>query len=147
MRTPECTLKEVSLTDALLHAHEYAGLAGELPTQDVAVLRLLLAVLQTVFYRVDPEGNPSPLGRRGRGYRPLGPAVAEKTAARKTHLGVLGGLAGPVLAVSPREAFFIRWQRLKMELSLERRSSMARFHKAKIKCGYFPVIPGLKKII
>ena len=61
VRTPECTLKEVSLTDALLHAHEYAGLAGELPTQDVAVLRLLLAVLQTVFYRVDPEGNPSPL--------------------------------------------------------------------------------------
>ena len=61
VRTPECTLKEVSITDALLHAHEYAGLAGELPTQDVAVLRLLLAVLQTVFYRVDPEGNPSPL--------------------------------------------------------------------------------------
>ena len=35
VRTPECTLKEVSLTDALLHAHEYAGLAGELPTQTV----------------------------------------------------------------------------------------------------------------
>jgi CRISPR system Cascade subunit CasA len=61
VRTPDCTLKEVSLTDALLHAHEYADLAGELPTQDVAVLRLLLAVLQTIFYRVDLEGNPSPL--------------------------------------------------------------------------------------
>lgn len=61
VRTPNCTLKEVSLTDALLHAHEYADLAGELPTQDVAVLRLLLAVLQTIFYRVDVEGTPSPL--------------------------------------------------------------------------------------
>ena len=61
VRTPDCTLQEVSLTDALLHAHEYAALAGELPTQDVAVLRLLLAVLQTVFYRVDLEGTPSPL--------------------------------------------------------------------------------------
>lgn len=61
VRKPDCTMEEVSLTDALLHAHEYAGLAGELPTQDVAVLRLLLAVLQTVFYRVDLEGNVSPL--------------------------------------------------------------------------------------
>ena len=61
VRTPDCALQEVSLTDALLHAHEYAGLAGELPTQDVAVLRLLLAVLQTIFYRVDLEGSPSPL--------------------------------------------------------------------------------------
>ena len=37
---PDCTVREVSLTDALLHAHEYKSLAGELPTQDVAVLRL-----------------------------------------------------------------------------------------------------------
>ena len=37
----DCTVREVSLTEALLHAHEYKGLAGELPTQDVAVLRLL----------------------------------------------------------------------------------------------------------
>ena len=51
VRTPDCTLQEVSLTDALLHAHEYAALAGELSTQDVAVLRLLLAVLQTGFGR------------------------------------------------------------------------------------------------
>ena len=43
---PDCTIQEVSLTRALLHAQEYTDLAGELPTQDVAVLRLLLAVLQ-----------------------------------------------------------------------------------------------------
>ncbi len=57
----DCTIEEVSLTDALLHAHEYVDLAGELPTQDVAVLRLLLAVLHTIFYRVDLNGNDSPL--------------------------------------------------------------------------------------
>lgn len=57
---PDCTVREVSLTDALLHAQEYVDLAGELPTQDVAVLRLLLAVLQTVFSQVDVEGQPAP---------------------------------------------------------------------------------------
>ena len=61
VRRPDCTVEEVSLSDALLCSHEYADLAGELPTQDVAVLRLLLAVLQTVFYRVDLEGRDAPL--------------------------------------------------------------------------------------
>ena len=58
---PDCSVEEVSLTDALLHAHEYEDLAGELPTQDIAILRVLLAVLHTVFSRVDAEGNPDPL--------------------------------------------------------------------------------------
>lgn len=58
---PDARTEEVSLTDALLHAHEYADLAGELPTQDVAVLRLLLAVLHTVFSRMDCEGREAPL--------------------------------------------------------------------------------------
>lgn len=57
----DCTVREVSLTEALLHAHEYKGLAGELPTQDVAVLRLLLAVLHTVFSRVDVQGENAPI--------------------------------------------------------------------------------------
>ena len=61
VRRPDCTVGEVSLADALIRAHEYTGLAGELATQDLAVLRLLLAVLHTVFYRVDPEGKDSPL--------------------------------------------------------------------------------------
>ena len=61
VRRPDCTIGEVSLTDALLGAHAYAGLAGELPTQDVAVLRLLLAVLHTVVCRYDPQGGESPL--------------------------------------------------------------------------------------
>ena len=35
-------------------------LAGEMPTQDAAMLRLLLAVLFTVFSRVNVEGEPEP---------------------------------------------------------------------------------------
>ena len=50
---PDCTVEEVSLTQALLHAHEYTDLAGEMPTQDAAVLRVLLALLFAVFARVD----------------------------------------------------------------------------------------------
>lgn len=54
---PDCGVREVSLTDALLHARDYVDLNGELPTQDVAVLRLLLAVLHSVFARVDVAGR------------------------------------------------------------------------------------------
>ena len=57
--TPECDLKEVSLKEALLNAHEYAGLGGEMPAQDVAVLRLLVAVVHTVFTRWDIHGQQS----------------------------------------------------------------------------------------
>lgn len=59
--TPDYQVHEVSLTDALIHAQDYTALAGELPTQDVAVLRLLLAVLHTVFSRVDETGEPLPI--------------------------------------------------------------------------------------
>ena len=54
-------LREISLTDALVNAHKYRCLAGELPTQDIAVLRLLLAVLYTVFTRVDVDGSTGEL--------------------------------------------------------------------------------------
>lgn len=42
---PDCTVREVSLTEALTRAHTFSGLAGEMPTQDVAALRLLSAAL------------------------------------------------------------------------------------------------------
>jgi len=48
-RKDDCTVDALSLTDAILRSHEYSGLSGELPTQDVSVLRLMLAVLHTVF--------------------------------------------------------------------------------------------------
>lgn len=56
-----CNVSEVSLKDALLNAHNYKSLSGELPTQDIAVMRLMLAVLHTVFSRADEDGNESPL--------------------------------------------------------------------------------------
>lgn len=58
---PDCTVAEVSLRDALVQAHTFRALAGELPTQDVAMLRLLLAVMHAVFYRVDEEGRDAPI--------------------------------------------------------------------------------------
>lgn len=50
-------IEEVSLLTAFERAHELRGLAGELPTQDVAILRLLLAVLYATFTRADIHGN------------------------------------------------------------------------------------------
>ena len=61
VRLPDNTVQEVSLTDALVHAQEYMDLAGEMSTQDAAMLRLLLAVLFTVFSRVNEVGEPEPL--------------------------------------------------------------------------------------
>ena len=50
------TAEELSLRDALLSAHRYRALAGETPTQDVAMLRLLLAVLYAALLGEDgPE--------------------------------------------------------------------------------------------
>lgn len=59
--TEDCTVLECTLPQALLESHHYRRLAGELPTQNVAILRLLLAVLHTVFYRVDLEGEENPI--------------------------------------------------------------------------------------
>ncbi|HBN83141.1 MAG TPA: type I-E CRISPR-associated protein Cse1/CasA [Clostridiales bacterium] len=55
--TQEGETKEESLLSVLEHAHELHCISGELPTQDVAILRLLLAVLYATFTRVDVEGN------------------------------------------------------------------------------------------
>lgn len=65
VRKSDCTVDELSLTDALLKSHEYVELAGELPTQNVSILRLMLAVLHTVFSRYSPQGEPSPVVRFG----------------------------------------------------------------------------------
>ena len=56
-----CQIKEVSLTDALLNAHKYKTLKGEMPTQDIVILRLMLAIVHTVFSRVDVDGNEAEL--------------------------------------------------------------------------------------
>ena len=61
VRLNDNSIQEVSLTDALLHAHEYVDLAGETQTQDAAMLRLLLSIPLTIFYRMDTEGQEAPL--------------------------------------------------------------------------------------
>lgn len=57
VRTADLEVKEVSLKDVFLNADKYMGLAGETKPQDFAVLRLLLAIIHTVFSRYDSDGN------------------------------------------------------------------------------------------
>lgn len=52
--------RDVSLQELFAGAHSYLDLAGDMKAQDFAVLRLLLAVLHTVFSRVDARGEPYP---------------------------------------------------------------------------------------
>src|SRR5699024_9663019 len=54
-------IKKVTLPEALLHAEMYLGLAGETDSQNIAILRLLLAVLHTVFSRKNDEGKDLPI--------------------------------------------------------------------------------------
>ena len=62
--TTECEIKELSLLEVLRDAHLYRDLSGELPTQNTAMLRFLLAILHTVFSRVDAEGRDAPIRTR-----------------------------------------------------------------------------------
>lgn len=48
--------KLVSMMDVFQSAHEYKALAGDMKAQDFSILRLLLAVLHTVFSRYDTKG-------------------------------------------------------------------------------------------
>lgn len=50
-------LLEVSLLDVFKNAEDYSCLGGEMETQNFAILRILLAVLHTVFSRVDANGE------------------------------------------------------------------------------------------
>ena len=61
VRDGQGNMDELSLTDTLVKAHRYVALAGESPAQDAAVLRLLIAIVHTIFYRVDENGNKSDL--------------------------------------------------------------------------------------
>ncbi|KRK97329.1 hypothetical protein FD04_GL001345 [Secundilactobacillus odoratitofui DSM 19909 = JCM 15043] len=48
----------VSLTTLFEHAQQYRQLAGEMKTQDLVIMRLLLAVLHTVYSRFDANNEP-----------------------------------------------------------------------------------------
>jgi len=58
------TTEKVSLVDALARAPEFERLNGELPTQDVAILRLLLAILHVIVARYSPDGREDPIGTK-----------------------------------------------------------------------------------
>lgn len=62
--------EEVSLVQLFQNAHKYKQLAGEMQMQNFAVMRLLLAVLHTVFSRFDIEGNPYPYIDMGERLKP-----------------------------------------------------------------------------
>lgn len=52
--------EQVSIMGLFQNAHRYVQLAGEMQMQNFAILRLLLAVLHTVFSRFDSQGKPYP---------------------------------------------------------------------------------------
>ena len=81
VRRPDNTVQEVSLTDALLHAQDYVDLAGEMPTQDAAVLRLLLAVLYFCTAMLFQKFIHHPLPAMTRAALPLGPFLSIGFAA------------------------------------------------------------------
>jgi CRISPR system Cascade subunit CasA len=47
----------VSLLDVFKNAHHYRQLAGEMKAQDLSILRFLLAILTTVYSRVNADGE------------------------------------------------------------------------------------------
>ncbi|MBW3084712.1 hypothetical protein KEM60_00901 [Austwickia sp. TVS 96-490-7B] len=54
VRTPD-GVREVGLLETFERAHEFQGLAGDIPTQEAACLRLLLAILYRVVDALDPD--------------------------------------------------------------------------------------------
>ena len=72
-------MEEVSLRALFAHAHEYKRLAGEMETQNFALLRLLLAVLQTVFSRFDADGEPYSVLSLDERYRPVNEPDEDET--------------------------------------------------------------------
>ena len=53
----DCSVHLVSLLTFFAHAHEYRRLAGETSTQDVAMLRFLLAIVHTALSPVNDDGD------------------------------------------------------------------------------------------
>lgn len=54
-------VQEQSVMDVLKNAHQFKGIAGEMAAQNLAILRFLVAVVHTVFSRVDINGAECPV--------------------------------------------------------------------------------------
>lgn len=61
VRKADESVEMVSIENVLLKAQDYLELAGETPTQDVAVIRMLEAILQRIFFTWNEEGEEAPL--------------------------------------------------------------------------------------
>lgn len=51
----ECEEKEISLLEFFKYAHEFSDFAGELPTQDVQIMRYINAIMHKVIFQYDLE--------------------------------------------------------------------------------------------
>lgn len=56
------TTEEMSIIEIFRQAHKIKTLAGELSAQDIAIMRILLAILYAVYLRMDAEGNSVEIG-------------------------------------------------------------------------------------
>jgi CRISPR system Cascade subunit CasA len=74
VRNMQGEAEELSVLELFKKAHELDCLEGESPTQNVAILRFLLAILYAVFIQVDENGNPSSL---------IGETTSRKEALRR----------------------------------------------------------------
>ena len=54
----EDSVKKISMKELFANTAQYKDLAGDMKTQDFAVMRVMLAVLHTVFSRFDASGEP-----------------------------------------------------------------------------------------
>lgn len=84
---------KLSLTEALVQAHQVRDLAGESKTQDSAMLRLLLAVIHTVFSRVNEQGLTEEI------------ATVQEALRRWEALWALGAFPK-----EPVQSYLSRWQ-------------------------------------
>jgi CRISPR system Cascade subunit CasA len=65
VRRPDNTVSELSLVEVFGSAHRIVGCAGEVPTQDVAVLRLLLAIIRRSFPQMRSHDDWAQLWKAG----------------------------------------------------------------------------------
>ncbi len=76
--------EDVSLKTLFENAHHYVALGGDTQTQNFAVLRVILAVLHTVFSRFDASGEPYSVLYLDGKMRPLG--IVEDEDDREDYL-------------------------------------------------------------
>ena len=63
------SVQEVSILELFEKSHLVKSISGELPTQDVAVMRLILAILHSVFARYDINGDFNPISNKEMAYK------------------------------------------------------------------------------